>query len=146
MGPVKTAPQLHRALPHFYVRVHAVLMTSLGSQFAAAVAAKDADAVRALVTDDVDFKGLTPGRLWEGGSPDELLVAIGQWFEPQDHIDELVEVVDGDPVADTEHVAYRLRVTTPDGPHAVAQQAYYRVDDDRISYLRVMCSGFRPIG
>ena len=37
-------------------------------------------------------------------------------------------------------------VTTPDGPHAVAQQAYYRVDGDRISYLRVMCSGFRPIG
>lgn len=120
-------------------------MSSLGSRFATAVAAKDVAGVRALVTDDVDFKGLTPRRLWEGDSPDELLAALGQWFEPQDHIDELVEVVEGDPVADTHHVAYRLRITTPDGPHAVAQQAYYRAEGDRISYLRVMCSGFRPL-
>jgi hypothetical protein len=37
------------------------------------------------------------------------------------------------------------RVTTPDGPHLVEQQAYYSADD-RIHYLRVLCSGFRPIG
>ncbi|WP_243060604.1 hypothetical protein [Nocardioides sp. SR21] len=121
-------------------------MTSLGSRFATAVATKDAAGVRALVSDDVDFKGLTPRRLWEGSSPDELVTVLGTWFGTDDHIDELVEVVDGDPIADTHHVAYRLRITTPDGPHAVAQQAYYRADGDRITYLRVMCSGFRPIG
>lgn len=121
-------------------------MTSLGSRFATAVATKDADGVRALVADELDFKALTPRRLWEGTSPDELVEVLGTWFDTDDHIDQLVEVVDGDPVADTEHVAYRLRVTTPDGPHAVAQQAYYRADGDRITYLRVMCSGFRPIG
>ena len=120
-------------------------MTSLGARFAAAVAAKDTAAVRALVADDVDFKGLTPGRFWEGSTPDELVTVLAQWFEPQDHVDDLVEVVESAPVADTQHVSYRLRITTPDGPHAVAQQAYYRAEGDRIGYLRVLCSGFRPV-
>lgn len=121
-------------------------MTSLGSRFAAAVAAKDTAGVRGLVADDVDFKGLTPGRLWEGASTDDLVAALGQWFGADDHIDELEEVAEGAPVADTRHVAYRLRVTNANGPHAVEQQAYYRAEGDRISYLRVMCSGYRPIG
>lgn len=120
-------------------------MTSLGARFAAAVAAKDPAAVRALVADYVDFKGLTPGRFWEGSTPDELVTVLAQWFEPQDHVDDLVEVVESAPVADTQHVSYRLRITTPDGPHAVAQQAYYRAEGDRIGYLRVLCSGFRPV-
>ena len=121
-------------------------MTSLGSRFATAVASKDTAGVRALVADDVDFKALTPRRLWEGASPDDLVAALGQWFDSDDHIDELEEVAEGAPVADTQHVAYRLRVTNADGPHAVEQQAYYRAEGDRISYLRVMCSGYRPIG
>src|SRR5687768_15560690 len=121
-------------------------MTTLGSKLAAAVASKDTAGVRALVADDVDFKALTPGRMWEGATPDDLLAALGQWFDADDHIDELEEVAEGAPVADTRHVAYRLRVTNADGPHAVEQQAYYRVEGDRISYLRVMCSGYRPIG
>ena len=33
----------------------------------------------------------------------------------------------------------------PQGPHAVEQQAYYRAAGDRISFLRVMCSGYRPL-
>ena len=121
-------------------------MTSLGFRFAAAVASNDTAGVRALMSYDVDFKALTPGRLWEGASPDDLVAALGQWFDADDHIDELEDVVEGAPVADTRHVAYRLRVTNADGPHAVEQQAYYRAEGERISYLRVMCSGYRPIG
>lgn len=121
-------------------------MTSLGARFAAAVAAKDPDAVRAVVARDVDFLGLTPRRSWEASSADDLVAVLGQWFEPQDRVDEVEEVVEAAPVVDTHHVSYRLRLTTPDGPHEVAQQAYYRTDGDRIAYLRVMCSGFRPLG
>jgi len=35
-------------------------------------------------------------------------------------------------------------VSTPDGPHLVEQQAYYSTTDGRISWMRVLCSGFRP--
>lgn len=126
-------------------RVDAGPVISPGARFAQALAAKDVHALRAVLTDDVDFLGLTPRRLWEGGSPDEVLeVLLGHWFEDEDRIDALEEVQEGEPVVDTAHVAYRLRITTPTGPHVAAQQAYYRADGDRIGYLRVMCSGFRP--
>jgi hypothetical protein len=39
-----------------------------------------------------------------------------------------------------------FRVTTPDGTFLVEQQAYYGVDNGRISWLRILCSGFRAIG
>lgn len=120
-------------------------MTTLGVRFATALAAKDEAAVRAVIADDLDFKALTPRKFWEGGSPDELVDVLGTWFEPDDHIDDLEAVSEGDPVADTSHVTYRLRITNPDGPHVVEQQAYYRADGDRISFLRVMCSGYRPL-
>lgn len=119
---------------------------STGTRFADALARKDTTALRALLAPDVDFLGLTPRRLWEAGTVDGVLdVLLGNWFAEQDRIDSLVQVTEGEPVADTRHVGYRLAITTPDGPHTVEQQAYYRVDGDRIGYLRVLCSGYRPV-
>lgn len=120
--------------------------TDLGVRFATALAAKDSATLTELLTPDVDFLGLTPRRMWEAHSPEEVLEVLGTWFGEQDRIDALLEVSSEEPVEDTDHVAYRLTVVTPDGPHTVAQQAYYRTDGDRIGYLRVMCSGFRPHG
>jgi hypothetical protein len=40
--------------------------------------------------------------------------------------------------------AWRFAVATPDGPHLVEQQAYCSTADGRISWMRVLCSGFRP--
>jgi hypothetical protein len=65
--------------------------------------------------------------------------------EPPTSVAELVRVTQGDDVEDTHEVGYRLAITNPDGAHTVEQQAYYRADGDRISYLRVVCSGYRPV-
>jgi hypothetical protein len=52
----------------------------------------------------------------------------------------------GGAVGDRARVAYQLRVVSPDGVFLVEQQAYFEVDDDdRINWLRIMCSGFRAI-
>lgn len=121
-------------------------MASAGLRFAQALAAKDPAAISALLTADVDFKALTPGRFWDAVEPDATVeILLGRWFPPQDEIDELLEVSEGDPVEDTAHVSYRFALTTPDGPHTAEQQVYYRVAGERISYLRVLCSGFRPV-
>ncbi|MGH3362924.1 MAG: nuclear transport factor 2 family protein [Nocardioides sp.] len=118
---------------------------SLGKRFATAMAEKDAETLRDLLTHDVDFKGLTPGRFWEAGTPEEVAaILFGTWFAPDDHIERLVAAEDGEDVADVHRVGYRFEVTTPDGPHTVEQQAYYRQADGRLSYVRVVCSGFRP--
>lgn len=120
-------------------------MTSLGERFAHAIARRDRAGLAALLAADVDFKGLTPGRLWEAGTPDEVLdVVFGSWFEEHDHIDALAGVETGEPVGDTQRTSFRFNLTTPDGPHVVEQQAYYREHDGRLNYLRIVCSGYRP--
>lgn len=120
-------------------------MTSLGERFAHAIALRDRDGLAALLADDVDFKGLTPGKLWEASTAAEVVdVVFGSWFEEHDRIDALVGVETGEPVGDTQRTSFRLNLTTPDGPHVVEQQAYYRERDGRLLYLRIVCSGFRP--
>jgi hypothetical protein len=119
--------------------------SDLGTRFAEAIAAKDADTLAALLAPSVDFRALTPRKFWEAGSPEEVVeVVFGSWFEEQDHIDALVDVTSGAPVEDTQQVGYRFAITNPDGAHTVEQQAYYRADGDRIDYLRIVCSGYRP--
>ncbi len=115
---------------------------TLGTRFAHAIAAKDETALRALLADQVDFRGLTPGRTWEGTGPDDVVETVfGSWFEESDRI-ERADVADGDAVADTAHVSYRFDLTNDDGDFVAEQQVYYR-GDEAIDYLRVLCSGFR---
>jgi hypothetical protein len=116
---------------------------TLGTRFARAVAAKDETALRAVLADDVDFRGLTPGRTWEGTGPDDVVEAVfGSWFEESDRI-ERADVADGADVADTAHVTYRFDLVNDDGAFVAEQQAYYR-GGETIEHLRIMCSGFRP--
>ncbi len=117
---------------------------SLGVRLAHAIAAKDESALRALLADDVDFKGLTPGRIWEGTGPDDVVETVfGSWFEPSDTIERVLDVSERDDVADTAHVSYRFELSNPGGSHVAEQQVYYR-GGDSIEHLRIMCSGFRP--
>jgi hypothetical protein len=119
---------------------------AIGEQFAKALAAKDGPAMLDLLDPKVDFKGLTPRKFWETTSAEELVddIILGAWFDPTEHIETLEDVESGT-VADRERVAWRLRVRTPDGLFLVEQQAYFGVEDDRINFLRVLCSGYRPM-
>lgn len=122
-------------------------MTSPGEAYVSALAARDHERLRGLLTSDVDFRGLTPGRDWEGTGPDQVLdVLLGHWFEPEDEIVEVREV-SSDQVGDRDRVTYRFGLSVHGEPRVTEQHAFYEVDDDgRIRWLRVMCSGFRPDG
>jgi uncharacterized protein (DUF58 family) len=118
--------------------------TTLGADFARALAAKDAAAIRELIHPEIDFRGLTPSRTWEASDRDELIsILLESWFEAKDQI-EVLESVESDTVADRERVGYRFTVTNPDGRHVVEQQAYLADRDGQIAWMRVVCSGFRP--
>ena len=122
------------------------MTTDLGVRFAQALATKDTAAISSLLSAEIDFRALTPRKFWEATRPEEVLeILFDNWFEESDHIDELVDVSPGADVEDTHEIGYRLAITNPDGSHTVEQQAYYRAEDGRISYLRVLCSGFRPV-
>jgi ketosteroid isomerase-like protein len=118
----------------------------VGEGFVEAIAAKDHRRVAELVADDVDFRAITPNRFWEVSSAEALISEVlRNWFEDTDHIDELVEL-ESDSFADREHLAYSFRGHNDDGPFVVEQHAYYTVEDGRIAWMRVLCSGFRPPG
>jgi hypothetical protein len=121
-------------------------MTSIGESFANAIAAKDADTLLAVLSPSVDFRAMTPNKLFEASSATEIVhdVILGRWFEPSDHIESL-EATSYDAVGDCNHVGYRLQVRNGDGLFTVEQQAYYETDGDRITWLRIMCAGYRPV-
>jgi hypothetical protein len=107
--------------------------TTLGADFARALAAKDFDRIRDLLHPEVDFRGLTPRRVWEAGDPDTAIAEIlRQWFEDSDDIEALEHLETG-AVADRERV------------FLVEQQLYLEERDGRIGWIRSLCSGFRPI-
>ena len=119
-------------------------MPSSGRQFADAIASRDSAALTEVLAPGVDFKGLTPGRLWEASSPAGVLdVVLGHWFEEQDRVSALADVSEGQ-VGDTSRIGYRLDLECPDGPFVAEQQAYWRAGPGGITYLRIVCSGFRP--
>lgn len=121
-------------------------MTTEGEEFARALAARDSTGLRAVLAREVDFAGLTPGRHWTATDPAEIVddVIFGHWFGSGRTILELCSVTTGR-VADCGHVTYRLRVERDGVDHLVEQQAYYTARDGEIGWLRVLCSGYRPI-
>ena len=118
---------------------------SLATAFAQAFATKDGEALRQLLHPQIDFRAMTPRRVWEGDGPDDVLNAINTWFDDGDII-ESVESVETDSFADRQRVGYRLKVRNEDGLSLVEQQAYMSERDGRIGWLRIMCAGYRPIG
>jgi len=117
----------------------------VGAAFAEALGHKDFDAIDGLLDSAIDFRGLTPGRAWEAsGSRAVIDEVLTRWFEESDALEE-IESIETDAVADRGRVAYRFRGVNPDGPFVVEQQAYYAERDGRITWMRVLCSGFRPV-
>jgi hypothetical protein len=118
---------------------------TLGTEFARALAAKEFDRIRELLHPEIDFRGLTPRRIWEAGDPDTLISGVlRQWFEDSDEIRAL-DRLETDTVVDRERIGYRFSVRNPDGDFLVEQQAYVAERDGRIGWMRVLCSGFRPV-
>jgi len=118
----------------------------IGERFARALADKDASALKALLRTDVDFKAMTPGKFWEAHDADVIVdeTMLGTWFQPERRITETL-AVDTDTLGSMDRVGYRFQVRRPDGDFTIEQQAYYETDGDRISWLRIMCTGFLPL-
>ncbi len=117
----------------------------LGTAFATALGAKDFTAIEAVLSDDVDFRAMTPRKFWEMASAKEVVAdALSVWFDEGDNIEALESMAVRPAAGDRWHLAYRLRVSNDDGPHTVEQQAYFDCANGRITWMRVMCAGYIP--
>jgi hypothetical protein len=116
---------------------------ALGPRFAQALATKNAEALRAVLHPDIDFRGLTPNRFWDAHDRDAVLdIVLGVWFGPHDGLEELV-LLESDAFADREQIRFRFRGRNRDGPMIVEQQAYLAERDGLIGWMRIVCSGQR---
>ena len=118
----------------------------LGKSFVDALAAKDAERLTAVLHPEVDFRAMTPNLVWEAHDPAAVLdIVLGRWFEPADVLEELA-LVEHDAFADREQLRFRFKGHNGDGPFVVEQQAYISDRDGQIGWMRLVCSGFRPVG
>jgi uncharacterized protein YcfJ len=121
------------------------MTTTVGEHFARAVAAKDSSRIQSLLADEVDFVALTPRRHWTASTPREAVdeIILKHWFRPDDDIHEIRSVSVGQ-VADLQRVSYRFGIRRDGQEHVLEQQAYYSSDGERITWMRIVCSGYRP--
>ena len=68
---------------------------------------------------------------------------LGKWFEPSDVIERVVAIEAGQ-VGNRRRLGDRLEIANPGGKFAVEQQAFLEIADDKITWLRLVCSGFVP--
>jgi hypothetical protein len=118
----------------------------LGERFVAALASKDADTMASLFAAEVDFRAMTPGRNWEAQTPAAVAgeVILGTWFDASDVIERVQSVDTAVVVGERCRLGYRLLVSNPAGRFVVEQQAFLDLTDGKITWMRILCSGYRP--
>ena len=111
--------------------------------FVDAIVTRDIAGARGLLGDEIDFRAMTPNRIWEAGGPDDVEETLRLWFTDPDEEIHAIEPTEPVAIEDTLRVGWRVRGTDEDGPFVFEQQAYVRERDGRIAWLRVFCSGYR---
>jgi hypothetical protein len=114
--------------------------------FVQAILARDLPHACDLLHPEVDFRAMTPKRVWEAESPAGVEEVLRAWFEHPEREVERVDPTESESVEDTVRVGWRVRGSGVDGPFVYEQQAYVREDGGKIVWLRVLCSGPRPAG
>jgi hypothetical protein len=113
--------------------------------FVDAIVTKDRARLIGVLAPTVDFRGPTPSRAWEASDPRGVAeIVFGSWFEPSDHVREVLDVTTG-PVADRHRLAYRFLMDSDGEPFVVEQHGFFDAVDGRITRLSMMCSGYRPV-
>ena len=119
--------------------------STVAGAFVDAILARDLPRASGLLHEEIDFRAMTPNRIWEAEGPTGVEGVLREWLaDPDEEITSVEAVVPGAVVEDTERVAWLVHGTGSDGPFVFEQQAYVRERDGRIGWLRVMCSGTRP--
>ncbi|MGA7704714.1 MAG: hypothetical protein WB998_07445 [Solirubrobacteraceae bacterium] len=114
-------------------------------EFLDAMVLRDLSRLQSLLAQDIDFRAMTPSRIWEAEDPAEVKEVLRAWFEHPEREVESVEPVEPSSVADTLRVGWRVHGQGADGAFVYEQQAYVREQNGLIVWLRIMCSGPRPV-
>jgi SnoaL-like domain len=117
--------------------------SDLGTALITALAQRDFPRLANTLTPEVRMRALIPPGPIEVSGAEAAAARFSSWFVDAEEL-ELIRS-GSDTVADRLHVFYRLRVKKPgDQRKIVEQHLLCALDDDRITALDLVCSGFRP--
>jgi hypothetical protein len=117
--------------------------SDLGTALITALAQRDFSRFANTFTPDVRMRALIPPGPVEVSGAEAAAAKFASWFADAEEF-ELMRS-GSDTVSDRLHVFYRLRVKKPgDLRKIVEQHLHCALDDDRITALDLVCSGFRP--
>ena len=110
-----------------------------------AIVAQDLSRAASLLHPEIDFRAMTPRKVWEADGPAEIEAIFRKWFASPGEEIHSIEATESATIQDATRVGWTVRISDADGPSVFEQQAYVRERDGRIGWLRVMCSGWRPL-
>jgi hypothetical protein len=111
--------------------------------FLDALAVRDFNRIETLFHPQARFRGLTPPALREGTTAAEAAEWIRRWMS--DATDYEIIETSIDEMVDKLHLRYRIRLKENGEWFIVEQHAYCTIEDDHITTMDLVCSGFRPI-
>jgi hypothetical protein len=124
----------------------ATVTSSAASAFVDALVARDFARAAAQLHPEVDFRAMTPRRIWDPEGLAGVEEVLRTWFEDPAEEIEWVEATLPVSIANTVRVGWLVRLHDADGPRMFEQQAYVRERDGRIGWMRVVCTGKQPLG
>jgi ketosteroid isomerase-like protein len=119
--------------------------TSVTADLLEAIVARDFSRAQTLMHPEVEFRAMTPKRTWEADDPEAVEKVLRAWFEHPEREVERVEPTEPGAVEDTERVGWRVYGCDASGGFVFEQQAFLRENGGRVVWMRVMCSGPRPV-
>lgn len=116
--------------------------SGVASALVDAIVARDLARAAALLHPEIDFRAMTPNRVWEAEDRAGVEGVLREWFEDPDEDVQGIEATEPISIEDTMRVGWLVRISDADGPHIFEQQAYVRERDAQIDWMRVICSGW----
>jgi len=116
---------------------------SATGEFVDAILGRDFARARGLLHPEIDFRAMTPNRVWEADGPAGVEDVLRAWLDDPDEDITRIDATGTTAVEDTLRVGWRVHGSDADGAFVYEQQAYARERDGQIAWLRVMCSGAR---
>ena len=121
-------------------------VSSVSTALVDAIVARDLPRAVALLHPAIDFRAMTPNRIWEAGDPAGVEAVLREWFEDPDEEVQRVEATEPTSIEGVARVGWLVHVSDADGPHVFEQQAYVREGDGQVEWMRVMCTGSIALG
>jgi hypothetical protein len=122
------------------------VQSSISTAWVDAIVARDVGRAAALLHPEIDFRAMTPNRIWEAEGPEGVEAVLREWFEDPDEDVSAIEATQPMAIEGTLRVGWLVHISDSDGPHIFEQQAYIREREGQIDWIRVMCSGWIPLG